>query len=60
MAGSGKLGHVEITTGETSLVKFVFSGTPSVGFPLQAEIRAIPVQVIRRLWNEGLRDYKVV
>ena len=41
MVGSGKLGHVEITTGETSLVKFVFSGTPGVGFPLQAKVRDI-------------------
>ena len=50
--------RVEITTDETELVKLTFSGTPDVGFPLQREVRAIPGQVVRRVWNEGLRDYE--
>ena len=48
---------VEITTDETELVKLTFSGTPDVGFPLQREVRAIPGKVVRRVWNEGLRNY---
>jgi len=48
---------VEITTDETDLVKLVFSGTPDVGFPLQREVRDIPGEVVRRVWNEGLRYY---
>ena len=50
--------HVEITTDETDLVKLIFSGTPDVGFPLQREVRDIPAQIVRRVWNEGLRDYE--
>ena len=50
--------RVEITTDETELVKLVFSGTPDAGFPLQREVLAIPDQVVRRVWNEGLRDYE--
>ena len=50
--------HVEIITDETQLLKLNFSGTPDVGFPLQREVRAIPGQVVRRVWNEGLRDYE--
>ena len=49
--------RVEITTDDTDLVKLVFSGTPDVGFPLQREVRDLPGQVVRRVWNEGLRDY---
>ena len=49
--------RVQITTDETDLVKITFSGTPDVGFPLQREIRAIPAEIVRRVWNEGLRDY---
>ena len=49
--------RVEITTDETDLVKLTFSGTPDAGFPLQREVRDIPAQIIRRIWNEGLRDY---
>ena len=49
--------RVEITTDETQLLKISFSGTPDVGFPLQREVRAIPGKVVRRIWNEGLRDY---
>ena len=49
--------RVEITTDETELVKLVFSGTPDAGFPLQREVRDLPGQVVRRVWNEGLRDY---
>ena len=49
--------RVEITTDETELVKLTFSGTPDVGFPLQREVRAIPGKVVRRVWNEGLRNY---
>ena len=52
--------RVEITTDETDLVKLAFSGTPNVGFPLCREVRDIPGEVVRRAWNEGLRDYEVV
>ena len=51
--------RVEITTDETDLVKLAFSGIPNVGFPLRREVRNIPGEVIRRVWNEGLRDYEV-
>ena len=50
--------RVEITTDDTELVKLTFSGTPDVGFPLQREVRDLPGQVVRRVWNEGLRDYE--
>ena len=50
--------RVEITTDETELVKLTFSGTPDAGFPLQREVRAIPGQMVRRVWNEGLHDYE--
>ena len=52
--------RVEITTDETSLVKLAFSGTPDVGFAMRREVRDIPGEVVRRVWNEGLRDYEVV
>ena len=52
--------RVEISTDETDLVKLAFSGTPSVGHPLRREVRDIPGEVIRRIWNEGLRDYEIV
>ena len=52
--------RVEITTDETELVKLIFSGTPDTGFPLQREVRDIPGEVVRRFWNEGLRDYEIV
>ena len=52
--------HVEITTDETELVKLIFSGTPDAGFPLQREVRDIPAEIVRRVWNEGLRDYEVL
>ena len=48
--------RVELTTDETSLVKLVFSGTPDVGFAMRREVRDVPGEVIRRIWNEGLRD----
>ena len=51
--------HVEITTDETSLVKLAFSGTPDVGFAMRREVRDIPGEVVRRIWNEGLRDYDI-
>ena len=51
--------RVEITIDETDLVKLVFSGTPDAGFPLQREVRDIPGLVVRRIWNEGLRDYEI-
>ena len=51
--------HVEITTDETDLVKLTFSGTSSVGYPLQREVRDIPGAVARRIWNEGLRGYEI-
>ena len=50
--------RVEITTDETELVKLTFSGTPDVGSPLQREVRDLPGQVVRRVWNDGLRDYE--
>ena len=49
--------RVEITTDETDLVKLTFSGTPDVGLPRRREVRNIPGEVVRRVWNEGLRDY---
>ena len=49
---------VEITTDDTQLLKLSFSGTPDVGFPLQREVRDLPGQVVRHIWNEGLRDYE--
>ena len=49
--------RVEITTDETELVKLTFAGTPDMGFPLQREVRDIPAEIVRRVWNEGLRDY---
>ena len=52
--------RVQITTDETELVKLTFSGTPNVGFPLQREVRSIPAEIIRRVWNENLRDYEIV
>ena len=50
--------RVGITTDETDLVKLVFAGTPDVGFPLRREVRDIPAKIVRRVWNEGLRDYE--
>ena len=52
--------RVEITTDETQLLKLSFSATPDVGFPLQREVRDLPGQVVRRVWNEGLRNYEVL
>ena len=52
--------RVEITTDETQLLKLSFSATPDVGFPLQREVRDLPGQVVRRVWNEGLRDYETI
>ena len=50
--------RVDVTTDETDLVKLTFSGTPDAGFPLQREVRNLPGQVVRRVRNEGLRDYE--
>ena len=50
--------RVEITTDDTQLLKLSFSGTPDVGFPLRREVRDIPAEIVRRVWNEGLRDYE--
>ena len=52
--------RVEITVDETDLVKLAFSATPDVGFPRRREVRDIPAEVVRRVWNEGLRDYEVL
>ena len=53
--------RVQITTDdETELVKLTFSGTPDVGFPLQREVCSIPAEIVRRVWNENLRDYEIV
>ena len=49
---------VEITTDDTQLLKISFSATPDVGFPLQRKVRDLPGQVVRRVWNEGLRNYE--
>ncbi len=51
--------RVEITTDETDLVKIPFSGTPDMGFAMRREIRDVPGEVIRRIWNESLRDYDI-
>ncbi len=45
--------RVEITTDETDLVKLTFSGIPDVGFPMQREVRDIPAEIVRRVWNEA-------
>ena len=50
--------RVEITTDDTHLLKISFAGTHDVGFSLQREVRAIPGKVVRRVWNEGLRNYE--
>ena len=52
--------RVEITTDETDLVKLTFSGTPDVGFAIQREVRDMPAEIVRHVWNEGLRDYEIV
>ena len=52
--------HVEVTIDDTQLLKLTFSGTPDTGFPLQREVRDIPGEVVRRVWNEGLRDYEII
>ncbi len=52
--------RVVITTDETSLVKLAFSGTPDVGFAMRREVRDVPAEVVRRVWNEGLRDYQII
>ena len=52
--------RVEITTDETDLVKLVFAGAPGAGFPLRREARDFPAEIVRRVWNEGLRDYEIV
>ena len=49
--------RVEITTDETSLVKLAFSDTPDVGFAMRREVRDIPGEVVRRVWNEDLRHH---
>ena len=43
-----------------SWLRLTFSGTPDVGFPLQREVRSIPAEIVRRVWNENLRDYEIV
>ena len=52
--------RVEVATDETDLVKLAFVGTPNAGSPLRREVRDIPGEVVRRVWNEGLRDYEIV
>ena len=52
--------RVQITTDGTELVKLTFSGTPDVDFPLQREVPSIPAEIVRRVWNENLRDYEIV
>ena len=50
--------RVEITTDDTQLLKLGFSGTPDAGFLLQREVRDLHGQVVRRVWNEGIRDHE--
>ena len=52
--------RLQITTDGTELIKLTFSATPDVGFPLQREVRSIPAEIVRRVWNENLRDYEIV
>ena len=52
--------RVEVTIDDTELLKLTFSGTPNTGFPLQREVRDLPGEVVRRVWNEGLRDYEII
>ncbi len=52
--------RVEVTIDDTQLVQLTFSGTPDVGSALQRKVRDLPGEVVRRVWNEGLRDYEVV
>ena len=52
--------RVEITTDDTQLLKLSFSATPDVAFPLQREVRSIPAEIVRRVWNEDLRYYEIV
>ncbi len=52
--------RVEVTIDDTSLIKLTFSGTLDTGFPLQREVKDLPGEVVRRVWNEGLRGYEVV
>ena len=52
--------RVEVAIDDTQLVKLTFSSTPDAGSPLQREVRDIPGEVVRRVWNEGLRDYETV
>ena len=50
--------RLEITTDETELVKLTFSGTPRRGLSATAGgPGSIPAEIVRRIWNEGLRDY---
>ena len=41
-------------------MKITFSGTPDVGFAMQREVRDMPAEIVRRVRNEGLRDYEIV
>ena len=52
--------RIEITTDETDLVTLAFSGTPDMGFAVRREIRDVPGEVVRRIWNEGLRNYQII
>ena len=49
-----------VTIDDTQMLKLTFSGTPDTGFPLHREVHDIPGEVVRRVWNEGLRGYEVV
>ena len=52
--------RVELNIDEAWLAKLVSSATPDLGFPLQAEVRDIPGQVIRRVRNKGMGDYEIL
>ena len=52
--------RVAVTIDDTTLIKLTFSGTSDTGFPLHREVHDIPGEVVRRVWNEGLRGYEVV
>ena len=53
--------RVEVATDETDLVKLVLRpAPPTQALPCVGRCRDIPGEVVRRVWNEGLRDYEIV
>ena len=41
-------------------MKLAFSGAPNADLPLHWQTREVPAEDVRRVWNEGLRDYEAV